>query len=110
MPCLLCACSRSSCQELVQVGALDKIVYCDSVFVDHDDTLLVARGENAVFQFVVKASEDVSVLRAEVAARGMGGIRTGWVHDVFNSSAAAGADGPVWRDLFHQGVSGHSAP
>lgn len=78
--------------SIAQVEPLVKILPSDSVFVDVPDTIFVARGENAAFQFVLTAPFDVEALAASVNAPGLGDVKVGWVHDVHNEHPTHDAD------------------
>jgi len=86
------SCKTNVPAHICQVEPLVKILPSDSIFTDVPDTVLVARGENAIFQFVILPEADVEGLYAEVKAKGLGKVKTGWVHDVHNEHAAAGDD------------------
>lgn len=85
------SCTVSPC-SLVRVQALDKILHTDTVFEECRDTIEVARGENAVVQLVFCSEMPAGNLELRVSATGLGEISSGWVHDVLNTSSAAGAD------------------
>ena len=86
---LLAGCAQKPV-TLYQVDPLVKVLYCDSNFVDAPDTVCVARGESATFQFVLTADADVSSLTASVEMDDMSDIRIGWVHDVKNTNEPSG--------------------
>lgn len=85
------SCTNSPC-SLIRVQALDKILHTDTLFEECRDTIEVARGENAVAQFVFSSELPVSDINVRVYSRDLGKIKYGWVHDVLNTSASAGAD------------------
>ena len=77
---------------IYQTEALSKVLWTDTVSEDSADTLYVARGENAVFQFVLSAKDSLSALQADVSVRGLGEVQTGWVHDVLNLNPPRGTE------------------
>lgn len=89
---MLSACHRHSSLSIYQVEPLTKVLSTDSVFIDQTDTMWVARGENAAFQFVVTSKQDLANLQATVRARGLGDLKIGWVHQVYNTNVPKGAD------------------
>ena len=90
---LVSGCGRvASPLSVYQVEPLVKVLPCDSVFVDSPDTMHVAKGESASFQFVITTSQNVSGLQADVCPDKLGEVKTGWVHDVHNENPTHGAD------------------
>lgn len=85
-------CNGSHDLTLFQVEPLTKVLSSDSGFTDKPDTIRVARGENAVLQFVLQAGKDVSGLTASARCEGLGTAETGWVHDVHNTTPTWDAD------------------
>lgn len=77
---------------IFQTESLEKVLSTDTGFTDAPDTLRVARGENAVLQFVLTSSDAVSGLEASVAVKGLGNPQLGWVHDVLSLNPTRGAD------------------
>lgn len=88
----VCCTPKSQIISIYQTDALEKVLSSDSCFVDSPDTVLVARGENAVLQFVLTACDSVSTLEADAAVKGLGEPQVGWVHDVLNLHPTRGAD------------------
>lgn len=88
----LTCCSNRHALTLYQVEPLEKVLASDSVFIDKPDTVRVARGENAVFQFVLQAGRDVGNLTASASCGGLGDAKIGWVHDVHNTTPTWDAD------------------
>lgn len=88
----LSGCGNPGSMQLYQVEPLVKILHSDSSFADKTDTINVARGENAAFQFVLCSQEDVSDLTLEVDNAGLGKTKLGWVHDVTSFTHPSGAD------------------
>lgn len=88
----LVGCDNRGSMQLYQVEPLVKILHCDSVFTDKPDTMRVARGENAAFQFVLCSEEEISDLSLEVNNAGLGKTKLGWVHDVTSFNHPSGAD------------------
>ena len=84
---LLVSCNAHDASVCIyQTDPLIKVLSTDSVFTDCPDTLCVARGENATFQFVVTSDAALTDLQASVDAKGLGAVKTGWVHEVFNTN------------------------
>jgi len=100
------SCCHNSDFTLKQTDPLVKIMHTDSVFVDSPDTVLVARGENATFQFVLQSTvnEESMSLHVEPLGRaksaGFGDISTGWVHDIKSTNSTSGADDMITADDF----------
>jgi|GEM_PF-79661 len=86
------AASRNLPIEIYQASPMTKVLSCETEFTDHKDTLHVARGENAVFQFVITSSQDLYDLKAQVNNAGLGEVRTGWLHDVYSGIEPKDAD------------------
>jgi len=86
----LVACNSGNVFTISQTDPFYKVLYTDSVFVDKADTICVARGENATFQFVLQSSLDVKSLSACV--KGPSEARVGWVHDVHSTNPTHNAD------------------
>lgn len=84
--CLAACTGLQGPMSVYQTDPLVKILSTDSVFTDTPDTLCVARGENATFQFVVTATADCSALTATVTTGGLGDVAIGWVHEVYNTN------------------------
>jgi len=98
-PFLLCsimlaaiACNVNKDLRLVQVEPLVKVFHTDSIYSAATDTALVARGENATFQFVLDSDVDAAQLVASFDAPGLGETYVGWVHDVTSTNSTSGAD------------------
>ncbi len=89
---LFCACQRPSPLTIYQVEPLTKVLTTDTLFTDQPDTLWVARGENATFQFVITSKENISNLQATIDAKQLGDTSIGWVHQVYNTNVPKGAD------------------
>ena len=77
---------------IYQTDALTKVLSSDTSFVDKPDTLHVARGENATFQFVLTTDVDLTDLKAEVQGKELGETKIGWVHEVYNTNPTHDAD------------------
>ena len=77
---------------ICQTEPLVKILPSDTAFVDSPDTICVARGENAVFQFVLTSDSDIEALTAEISRNEELTAKIGWVHDVHNENPTSGAD------------------
>lgn len=87
------ACSpQDTPMEIFQTDALIKVLSSDTSFVDKPDTLHVARGENATFQFVLTTNVELADLKVEVQNKGLGEVHTGWVHEVYNTNPTHDAD------------------
>ena len=84
--------SGNGALTIYQTEALSQILSTDIVSEDAPDTIHVARGENAVFQFVVSARDSLSSLDADVSIKDLGEVQTGWVHDVLNHNPPRGAE------------------
>ena len=91
----LCACTQDQTLEVYQTDPLIKVIHTDTDFTDELDTVFVARGENAVFQFVVKANAPVSNLQAKVENIELGKTRIGWIHDVLSTNPVNGCDDAI---------------
>lgn len=85
----MCGCTDRT-MTICQTDPLVKVVNTDSVFTDLTDTVFVARGETASFQFVVQATAPVCSLKAVVDNAGLGKVRMGWVHEVLSTNAING--------------------
>lgn len=88
----LVSCSNPGSLKIYQTDPLQKILYTETEFTDLTDTVRVARGENAVFQFVLTSDENVSGLKATASCKGLPEAKLGWVHDVHNEKPTFGAD------------------
>lgn len=89
----LMACCRPASQGIViyQTDSLDKVLWSDTDFADVQDTIKVARAEDAFLQFVLTSRDSLSSLQAEVSIKGLGEPQVGWVHDVLNLNFTEGA-------------------
>jgi len=83
---LLVACTPKAVLMVYQTDPLVKVIHTDTAFTDRPDTVFVARGENAVFQFVVKSKSPVTSLKADVDVANLGKVRIGWIHDVLSTN------------------------
>ena len=89
---IACCTSNTRPMSICHTESLEQILSSDSLFCDTYDTLCLARGENAVLQFVVISADSISNLTAKVSARGLENAHLGWVHDVLSLNATRGAD------------------
>jgi len=82
----LASCASDPSLHVYQIDPLQKILSSDTSFVDAVDTVRVARGENATFQFVITSNEEIKELQSNISCKKVGEIKTGWVHDVYNTN------------------------
>ena len=91
---LLASCAGKTDRiELCRVDPLLKIVPGDTSYTDISDTVMVARGENALVQIVVTntSADSIACLKHSVR-QNLGEARTGWVHNVACYNRPWGAD------------------
>lgn len=88
----VCACTNPGSLKVYQTDPLQKVLYTETEFTDLADTVRVARGENAEFQFVLTSDETVSGLKAAAVCKGLPAAKVGWVHDVHNENPTHNAD------------------
>ena len=84
----LCSCTNRAL-TIYQTDPLVKVLHTDTLFTDLTDTVFVARGETATFQFVVQSALPLTSLQASVDNAGLGTTRFGWVHDVLSTNPIA---------------------
>ncbi len=90
-PSLLMPTVKSKAKSLRMTQVDEMVNVLPETEVEQDDTLRVARGENAVAQFVIDSPEDLRDLKASVKFSSRGGhalekgAKTGWVHYVRSS-------------------------
>ncbi len=89
---MVASCAQDGPMVMCQVDSLVKVLSSDSAWVESADTVHVARGENALFQFVLTSSEQIDSLQAEVERLSLGKTTCGWVHDVVSNTAPQGCD------------------
>lgn len=84
--------------RIYQTEPMVKIFHTETAFEDRQDTVFVARGENAVFQFVVQSDEPAYGLSAEIRGLELGKKDVGWIHDVISFNHPKSPDAMIPED------------